>query len=320
MKYYLAPLEGVTGYIFRNTYEEFYGNVDKYFTPFLTPNQTKSFTTKERKDIAVEHNSGKHVIPQLLTCNALDFLWAAKELEQMGYKEINLNLGCPSKTVVTKKKGSGFLAYPKELDLFLEEVFSKIKIKLSLKVRLGKDDPEEIFPLIDIFNKYPLEELIIHPRVQTDYYKNKPKMDVFSKALSLSKNPVCYNGDIFTLEDYNHFTKAYPQIGKIMLGRGIIANPSLLDQIKGKTMKPDKDSMLAFHNALCEAYEKELSGDRNVLFKMKEIWFYMGTMFVENKKYEKEVKKSQRVADYKAAITAIFNDLELVDGAGFVAP
>ena len=196
--------------------------------------------------------------------NAEIFLKAAQELEQLGYKEINLNLGCPSRTVVTKYRGAGFLAKPDALEQFLEEVYSKLNIRLSLKTRLGMEDEEEFEHLLDIYNKFPVSELIIHPRVQTDYYKNTPRMESFLNALEKSKNPVVYNGDIFNKEKYQQVMKQM-DVSAVMLGRGVLANPALFGEIRG-TEKLSKERLWEFHERLLADYTQEMSGERNVLF------------------------------------------------------
>ncbi|MCY6356685.1 tRNA dihydrouridine synthase [Clostridium sp. ZS2-4] len=310
MKYYFAPLEGVTGYIYRNAYQTFFGQIDKYFTPFISPTSNNGFTSRELDDILPEHNQGLSVVPQILTNNAEYFIRTVNELNKFGYNEINLNLGCPSGTVVAKHKGSGFLAQREQLDEFLEDIFSKASTKISIKTRIGKDSPDEFYELIEIFNKYPLEELIIHPRIQTDFYKNKPNMEVFKDALALSKNPVCYNGDIFNGSDYRKLEEIYPSLGAVMIGRGLIANPGLIGEIKNNHVV-DKQVMRAFHDAVYAGYQKILSGDRNVLFKMKEFWFYMIHLFAESDKYAKKIRKTVRLRDYEAVISRLFQELNI---------
>lgn len=310
MKFYFAPLEGVTGYIYRNAYETFFGQIDKYFMPFISPTKNKGFTSRELNDILPEHNQGLNVVPQILTNNAEYFNGTVNELAKFGYDEINLNLGCPSGTVVAKCKGSGFLAQRDKLDEFLEEIFSKASTKISIKTRIGKDSPEEFYELIEIFNKYPLEELIIHPRIQTDFYKNKPNMEVFKDALSLSKNPVCYNGDIFNVNNYRELTENYPSLGAVMLGRGLIANPALIREIKNNHVI-DKQELKAFHDTVYTGYKEILSGDKNALFKMKEFWFYMINLFADSDKYAKKIRKSDRSGDYEAIISRLFEELDI---------
>lgn len=301
MQYYFAPMEGITGYIYRNVHHRFFPGMDKYFSPFLSPGPKKTMTPKELRDILPENNRGYNLIPQILTNRSEDFLRLCRDLKEYGYKEVNLNLGCPSGTVVSKKKGAGFLEYPHELDRFLEEIFSGTELEISIKTRIGMEDPEEFEELLSIYNKYPLKELIIHPRVRTDYYKNSPNLKAFAMALEKTRIPVCYNGDLFSKELCKEFFKRFPQVERIMLGRGLLKNPALVQEIRGEG-KLDREKFLAFHDALCREYEKVMSGDQNVLFKMKELWFYMGSLFEENKKAMKRIKKAQRLPEYQAAV------------------
>lgn len=309
MNLYFAPLEGIGGYIYRNAQADYFEKADKYYSPFLAPNQNRSISPKEYKDIAPEHNEDITLVPQIMANNAEIFLIAAQELEQLGYKEINLNLGCPSRTVVTKYRGAGFLAKPDALEQFLEEVYSKLNIRLSLKTRLGMEDEEEFEHLLDIYNKFPVSELIIHPRVQTDYYKNTPRMESFLNALEKSKNPVVYNGDIFNKEKYQQVMKQMDVSG-VMLGRGVLANPALFGEIRG-TEKLSKERLWEFHERLLADYTQEMSGERNVLFKMKELWFYLAWSFTNTEKYEKKIRKAQHLSDYRLVVKQLFFEQEL---------
>lgn len=311
MNFYFAPMEGLTGYIYRNAHNAFFNNIDKYFSPFIVANQSNSFKTRELNDILPENNQGLILIPQLLTNNAKDFVHTSKKIKQLGYNEINLNLGCPSGTVVSKNRGSGFLSKTKELDEFLEEIFSHAITKISIKTRIGKDQPEEFYNLIEIFNKYSIEELIIHPRIQKDFYKNKPNLKIFRDALTLSKNPVCYNGDIFTVKDYKEFSVDFHSVGTLMIGRGLLANPGMISDIKNNT-KLEKELLKEFHDKIYEDYKRILFGDRNVLFKMKELWFYIIPMFSDNAKYAKKIRKSERLYDYDAAVLSLFREQDIL--------
>lgn len=315
MKYYLAPMEGITGYIYRNTYEKFFHNIDKYFTPFIVPNNSRSLKTKEFRDILPENNEGMNIVPQILTNDSEGFIFTSRKLKQLGYNEINLNLGCPAGTVVSKGRGSGFLAKREELDKFLDEIFKIDGMKISIKTRIGKESPEEFYELIKIYNKYPLEELIIHPRTQKDFYGNKPNLEVFKDALSLSNSQVCYNGDIFTKDDYNKLTKAFPEVHTVMLGRGLLANPGLMNEIKDDTFI-DKKVLKDFHDEIFNTYREVFNEDRNAILRMKELWGYMIYIFSDNKKYAKKIKKSQKISDYNEAVSSLFNDQDIIEGAG----
>ena len=318
MKIYLAPMEGITGYVYRCASHQFFPYIDRYFTPFITPNQTRKLTSREMNDILPEHNQGMAVIPQILTNQAADFLWAAGKCKELGYQEVNLNLGCPSGTVVSKHRGAGFLALPRQLDEFLYRVsegMEKLDMRLSIKTRIGKTQPEEFAELLEIYNHYVLAEVIIHPRVQTDYYNNHPNLDVFREALRTSRNPVCYNGDIFNKESYLWFQQQFPQVDKMMLGRGVIANPGLVMELKtGQRMT--KAQLMLFHDTVLAGYRAVIPGDRNVLFKMKELWFYLGTLFTEGGKEMagkniKKIKKATTMTDYEVAVARLFAGQEL---------
>lgn len=311
MKYYFAPLEGISGYIYRNAYEKFFpNNIDKYFTPFIVPNQSKSLKTKEFRDVLPENNNGLNIIPQILTNDSEGFIATCKKLKQLGYDEVNLNLGCPSGTVVSKFRGSGFLAKREELDNFLDEIFKIQDMKISIKTRLGVDSADEFYEIMKIYDKYPMEELIIHPRTRQDFYGNKPNMEMFKDALKSSKNTICYNGDIFSVKDYEKFIEECPSVDRIMIGRGSLANPGLINEIKGKGVV-DKNILKEFHDEVCMGYKEILSGDINVLFRMKELWSYMIGMFEDSEKVAKKIKKERMLSEYNVIISRLFAEYNI---------
>lgn len=316
MKYYFAPMEGITGYVYRNAHHRYYPGIDKYFTPFIAPNQNRSFSPRERRDILPEHNEGLAVVPQILTNKAVDFVRAALELKEMGYGEVNLNLGCPSRTVVTKGRGSGFLAQRENLERFLDEIYAKLDMKISVKTRIGKDSPEEWAGLMELYNKFGMEELIIHPRLQQDYYKNETNLEIFKDALASSRNQVCYNGDIFTVSYYEKVTGACPALKSVMLGRGLIANPQLAESISGGAVF-DLERLRAFHDEIYKGYQEYMSGERDVLFRMKEIWFYLSGLFTDGERYLKKIRKAERAGEYEAVVAGMFREQILAEDGGF---
>lgn len=311
MRYYLAPMEGITTHIYRRTYHKYFRSMDKYFTPFLTPHTKRELNTREKKDILPEHNAGLYVVPQILSNQAEGFIKTALKLKEYGYREVNLNLGCPSKTVVGHGRGSGFLIYPEELEAFLDQIFEKVDLKISVKTRIGKDAPEEFTRLMEIFTKFPMEELIVHPRTQADQYRNTPHMDRFRYALERSPFPVCYNGDLFDAGKLAGFEEKFPEVERVMLGRGILINPELLSYTE-VPLEQQKKQIKAFHDELVELYGAEMSGERNVLFKMKELWSYMARAFAEDEKYVKRIRKTVRLKEYEAAVDELFAACELV--------
>lgn len=304
MKYYLAPLEGITTWIFRNAYHRYFRPMDKYFTPFLVPHINKDFNQKEKNEILPEHNQGQNLVPQIMTNRAEDFVRTAKALREYGYEEVNLNLGCPSGTVVSKGRGAGFLRDTEELNRFFDAVFTSLDMRVSVKTRIGIYVPEEFEELLKVYNRYPLEELIIHPRVRQDFYKNRPNMEVFEKAVRESTNPLCYNGDLYTVEDMTALESRFPQVGAVMLGRGILKNPGLIGEAEGFG-RAEKETLRKFHDKIYQDYRANMSGDRNTVFKMKEIWSYLTDYFENGEKYWKKIKKVQNRTDYEAVIEEI---------------
>ena len=311
MKIYLAPLEGITNYVYRRALFECFDGFDKYFIPFIRAKQNLNLSGREKKDLLPENNEGMYAVPQILTRKAEDFIRTVELLGEYGYEEVNLNLGCPSKTVVTKGCGAGFLDRPEELERFLDEIFEKCDIRISVKTRLGMEDASGFSELMKIYNKFPMEELIIHPRVQKDFYKNTPDLDRFTEAFATSKNPVCYNGDIFCGDDYQRICERFPELGAVMTGRGTLADPALARELRGGE-RLTKAEFRKFHDQVYQTYREEVSGDRNVLFKMKELWFYMGPLFTNNKKYLKKIKKSEKCIVYEGAVAELFSNEELI--------
>lgn len=305
MRFYFAPLEGITGYIFRSAHHDFFTGIDKYYAPFMSPAQNCVMNPKERRDVLPENNEGIPLVPQILANHAGCFTQAEKELRKYGYKEINLNLGCPSRTVVTKKKGAGFLAYPDMLDMFLEQVFAHAQGDISIKTRIGMESEDEFYDLLAVYNKYPVKELIIHPRTQKDYYKNEPHLNMIAYAMEHSKNPVCYNGDICSVSDYKEIIGQFPGLDAVMIGRGLLANPGLVTEIKDK-IPAGKSVLRRFHDKLYRDYAQVFSGEKNVLFKMKELWLYMSGSFDCGESYVKKIKKVQRQKDYEAIVDELF--------------
>lgn len=318
----MAPMEGLTGYVYRNAYHKFFRPMDRYFTPFIA---NKKMSNGEIRDLLPEHNEGMHVVPQILTNRSEDFLAVAKEIAQYGYDTVNLNVGCPSGTVVAKGRGAGLLAEPEVLDHFLYEIFEGYAGKISIKTRIGMEDENEWQDILAVYEKYPLEELIIHPRVRKDFYKGKPRLDAFSYAMEESGHRLCYNGDICSAEDLQDRKERFPDLDRVMLGRGLLCNPFLIemsktaDDVGRKTaddaahdhMQEKKDRLYAFNQEILEGYIQIMSGDRNVLFRMKELWFYLGDCFTNADKYLKKIKKSERLVAYQAAVDALFHEQEL---------
>ena len=319
MKFYFAPLEGITGYIYRNAYHDLFDcGIDKYFTPFIAVSQNGLTKTRELEDLSAEHNKGMKTIPQLLGNSGAEVNHYLHRLFEMGYEEVNLNIGCPYPTVVTKKKGAGLLADTSVLKKFLDGAFENPPVKISVKTRIGMERAEEFEEILDVYNQYPLSELIVHPRVREDFYRNHPCLNAFAYALKKSRAPVCYNGDIFTIQDYQMIKERFPELNRIMLGRGLLANPGLLLKILTETTIK-KEEWKTFHDRLYHDYSKIMSGDKNTLFKMKELWNYFQFLFGERDRHIKKIRKAKNFGEYEAAVNALFAQCPFIPDGGFWA-
>jgi len=232
MQYYFAPLEGLTDSVYRKLHHQFFPGIQRYYIPFLSPTVHRALTSREAREIPFVTDRNIVEIPQLLTKNAEDFTWMAMQCRDRGYTEVNLNLGCPSGTVTAKKKGAGMLDDLEFLDTFMEEIFRTSPIPISVKTRLGLHNRDEFPGILDVFNRYPICELIIHPRLRDGFYTSQIDMDAFVYAKENSKNPICYNGNLCSKTEIQAFCESHPEINSVMLGRGLIGNPGMLSEEK----------------------------------------------------------------------------------------
>lgn len=312
-------MEGVTDYVFRTVQARHFAPADRYYTPFISPTATHKFSNKQLREILPENNTGINLVPQLIGHNAEDFLWAAEEIKALGYTEVNFNLGCPSGTVVSKKKGSGLLSERKMLTRFFDEVFGKSPVNISVKTRIGRLDAQEFSALLELFSAYPISELIIHPRLQTQQYNGKPNLPAWEEALRQYKRHLCYNGDLFTAENVGFFLEAYPQTENIMLGRGLVANPAVIGELRDGA-KAEKAQIKAFHDELLSESHARIGQEKPLIMHMKELWFYLGSSFAYAEKPLKCIKKVQNLSDYVSAVNSLFATCELREKAGFYLP
>lgn len=305
-----APMEGLTNFVYRNAHHRRFGGADLYMTPFLALRQEHTFQRRELRDILPEHNEGTPVVPQVLTKSPRDFHWAAQALSDLGYSRIDLNLGCPSGTVVAKGKGAGLLASPEPLDRFLEEIFTGAKTAISVKTRLGLSDPAEFPALLAVMVRYPIAELTIHPRVRSDFYRGPVHLSLFQAALSRCPFPVRYNGNLFSLRDVQAFSSSCPQADRIMLGRGLMRDPALARRLSGGP-GADREELLAFHQDLYEGYAQAFQSRMNAVTRMKEQWSYLIGLFSGGEKHLKALKKASAPQAYESAVSALFQEVPL---------
>ncbi len=314
MRYYIAPLEGITDSTWRAIHHKYFPGADRYFAPFFATTQNRIFSPKKFRDLMPEANESVPLVPQLLGHNAADFLWTAQRLRELGYEQINLNLGCPSGTVTAKGKGAGQLRDPAALDRFLDEIFSAFDGKISIKTRLGMTAPEEFAPLMDIFNKYPVCELTLHPRTAKEMYKGPLHPDMFSFALHQSRAPLCYNGGITTVDGAAETAQRWPEASALMIGRGVVADPALVRKLRGGPAASPEE-LRGFFAELFEGYCRRFGSEHNAMSRMKGLWFYTIHLFNDTERYAKRIAKARYASDYQALMQTIFTDLPLRENA-----
>lgn len=321
MNIYFAPLEGITGFVLRNAYEScFPGTIDRYFAPFIAASCRKKLAARDLRDVLPENNTGICLIPQLLANKGEDFISTAQMLYQFGYREMNMNLGCPSATVVTKKRGAGLLAEPELLKVFLTECYDWAEgkgVKLSIKTRIGMEEEAEWENLLSMYESFPVSELIIHPRLREDYYRGQIREEAFAQAYREicveQKQTVwlCYNGDIVSREQIQRLADAYPKLPAVMIGRGFLMHPGVIAEPGGLEIEAvNRDKFWLFHDRIYEGYRSYLQGDKPVLFKMKELWSYLQVGLSElgeennskTDKLMKQLRKCNTCADYDSVI------------------
>ncbi|MBQ0027735.1 MAG: tRNA-dihydrouridine synthase family protein [Lachnospiraceae bacterium] len=310
MELYQAPLEGISGYIYRKAIHKYFGGIDKYFAPFISPYEKRIITDRERNQLCPEHNEGYLLVPQILTMDANGFLELTGWLnEHYGYEEFNLNFGCPSGTVVSKGRGAGALGNLMKLDEFLDRIFSVSPYRISIKTRLGLHNPEEFDEILDIYNKYPISELIIHPRVRAELYKGVPHYDIYKAANEKSNSLTVYNGNITSLDSLHNIEGVLDSTNAVMIGRGMLSNPSLFREIKGGA-SANADELCSFIDEIRDDYMRDFSGEIPVLHKMKEIWSYMGPYLVDkyniDERLSKKIIKAKHLSEYNICKNELF--------------
>ena len=318
----LAPMRGITTMHYRKAFVHHFQGLDAEMAPFISTVNAERINPKLLKDVLPSTNSGLPLIPQLIGNKADDFVQMAIALHDLGYGEINWNLGCPHKPIRKKRRGSGLLPYPDTVDTILDQVCGRSPCRISVKVRLGVSSPSELMKLIPVFNRYPLSEVVIHPRTAEQMYTGTVDLDAFEEAFQALELPVCYNGDINDLAFFQALETRFPTLGKFMLGRGLLANPFLCEEIKANhahlrrcELTPAQvcgrvARIIGFHDELVASYEAVLHGDQPVLGKMKEFWTYQATHLSNGRKMFKKLKKTQHLATYKAIVSEFLADAE----------
>ena len=306
----LAPMRGITTVHYRQAFARHFQGLDIEMAPFISTVSADRINPKLLKDVLPENNSGLPLIPQLIGNNAADFVHMAKALHELGYDEINWNLGCPHKPIRKKKRGSGLLAHPDMVAAVLDKACGESPCRISVKVRLGVSDKSELMHLIPTLNQYPLSEVIIHPRTAEQMYDGTVDLDAFEDAYKALELPVCYNGDIIGSASFRLAQNRFPSIMRFMLGRGLLSNPFLCETIKGSSSQTGDavERIAAFHEELLAAYEAILHGDHPVLGKMKEFWTYQSIHLSNGAKMFKKLKKARMLSSYRAIVSEFLRE------------
>jgi tRNA-dihydrouridine synthase B len=312
MQIYLAPLQGLTDWIFRESYCQHIGQFDKTFTPFVRMQGGEFYRPSQCNDLLPEHNTFQKPVPQFLGKDAESFKCFEELCLKHGYLEANINMGCPYPMVTGKRMGAGLLAHPAEVASLLEGIFAETKLKISVKCRLGQESTKEFEQLIPVFNAFPLEEIIIHPRIGKQQYKGEADAEAFARYAKQLNHPVCYNGDLHTVADVARIHELAPQVDRIMIGRGIIQNPFLLAEIRQQelTVKEKAKMLRNFHTSIIEHCKQKYSGDLHFLKRLEEMWEYHAEAFENGRKIYKLVKKSKTLDQYEAVVFKALNEFE----------
>ena len=307
MRYYYAPMEGITDATFRRLHAKYFPGVDRYFMPFLSPTIHRTLTHREARELPRADSVDFVAVPQLLGKNVEDMLWAIGVCADQGYDEVNINLGCPSGTVVSKGKGSGMLSDIFALDAFLDAIYAKAVLPVSLKTRIGVNDSENWESILEIYRDYPVKELTVHPRIRKAFYKGDCDMAAFAKAVEGSPFPVCYNGNVTSIADAESIAARFPGVESVMIGRGLVADPGML---AGGT---DRDTLKAFLGELSDTYCRVFESKRNAIYRMKDNWHYLIGLFEGSEKLWKEMRKSTDYDRFMAIANEIIETLPMRD-------
>jgi tRNA-dihydrouridine synthase len=306
-----SPLQGFTDFRFRNTFNKYFGGIDTYYAPYIRLNNKLEIKPAYQRDILPKNNTGIDVVPQIITNDAKEFLFVAKYVQELGYKELNWNLGCPYPMVTKRGLGSGLINNPEKINGILNKVYSGSDIIVSIKMRLGYKSSEEIFQVLPVLETYPIKNIAIHPRIGKQIYKGGVDLDSFQRCIDSTSHKLYYNGDITSVAGFYEMAERFPMIDHWMLGRGIIADPFLPGMIKGKTLQyPDNrmDIFSEFHDALFYEFSQALSGPSHIIMKMLHFWEYFITSFSNSQKGIKKIKKAKSIKEYQNAVDEILNN------------
>lgn len=306
-----SPLQGFTDYKFRNAFNHFFGGIDTFYAPYIRLNGKLVIKNSYKRDIELANNTTLEVIPQIITNDVDEFLFVAKYIRELGYKELNWNLGCPYPMVTKRGMGSGLIADPEKINNILHNVHNESDVLVSMKMRMGYENPEEILKTLPVLDKYPLKNIAIHARIGKQLYKGGTDLDSFQKCIDNTNHKLYYNGDVTSVNAFKKLQERFPTIDHWMIGRGLIADPFLPNMIKKDTLEYPKnrfDIFNEFHDRIFTEYDAALSGPTPIKMKMLGFWEYFSKSFANPQKTYKKIKKAQNVKKYEIAVREIFKE------------
>jgi tRNA-dihydrouridine synthase len=306
-----SPLQGFTDFRFRNAFHKYFGGIDTFYSPYIKLNGKLVIKGSYERDILPENNNTLEVIPQIITNDAEEFLFVTKYVQQLGYKELNWNLGCPYPMVAKCGMGSGLISNTSQIEHILKRVHNETDIIVSMKMRMGYENPTEILDVFPILEQYPIKNIAIHARIGKQLYKGGVDLDSFQKCLDTSKQRIYYNGDITSVEKFRTMQERFPSIDHWMIGRGLIADPFLPSMIKNNTTEYPKNKLEifeAFHDTIYQEYDEYLQGPTPIRMKMLGFWEYFSESFSNPQKTYKKIKKAGNCKNYEAAVKEIFKN------------
>lgn len=303
-----SPLQGFTDFRFRNAVNKYFGGIDTYYAPYIRLNGKLVIKSSYQRDLLPENNANLEVIPQVITNDADEFLFVAKYVQELGYKELNWNLGCPYPMVTKSGMGSGLICNTQKINTILDKVHAESDIIVSMKMRLGYENTEEILQVLPILEKYPIKNVAIHARIGKQLYNGGVNLDAFQQCVDATKLKLYYNGDITSVTKFHEMQERFPSIDHWMIGRGLIADPFLPSMIKNNSVEYPKNKMQLFsdfHDTLYEGYSESLSGATHILLKMHHLWEYFSIIFDNPHKVAKKIKKANSIRNYDQAVQEI---------------
>lgn len=309
-----SPLQGFTDYRFRNALHKYFEGIDTYYAPYIRLNGKMEIKPVYQRDLQHKNNIGLKIVPQVMTCDANEILFVIDYISSLGYKELNWNLGCPYPMVTNRGLGSGLIANPEKIDFILEQVHSKTDITLSMKMRLGYEEPTEILRAFEVLNQYPLKNIGIHARIGKQLYVGGVDWDGFAKCMDHTDHKLYYNGDIVSVASFEAVSNRFPSIDHWMIGRGLISDPWLPYMIKNKLNSYPEDRIEVFsdfHDMLFRQFEEKLTGDKAIIRKMVSYWEYFEMVMPEAQRAIKKLKKTKKISDYNLALDKVLDQYRI---------